>query len=111
MISKNGYILYDAENGDESDLVSEIESENIPFEGISYDYEMERSFYDLIEDRIQEDSYLVVFNLEKAIDFVRYLDKKVILVTDYLDSTALQNGADIVAAPDWDSMIREFLSI
>ena len=107
----NIYILYDESSPDEVEFALLAKDEYPDVELISYDYEVDRSAYGIIEDGIVEGSYLVVLDLERCIDLVRYFSKDIVLVADYLDSAALESGADIVAAPDWDSIIRGFLSI
>ena len=107
----NVYILYDESSPDEASFADLASSGYPNVELIPYDHEVDRSAYRIIESRIVEGSYLLVLNLERCMDLVRSLEGNVILVADYLDSAAIEGGADIVAAPDWDSIIRGFLSI
>ena len=107
----NIYILYDLSSDDEVEFADLASMMNPNVELISYDYRCDRASYAIMEDEIVEGSYLMVLNLSGCMDFIRYIDKDVVLVVDYLDAAALDDGADIVASPDWDSMIRGFLSI
>ena len=108
---RNVYILYDESSESETSFALEAEGKNPSVELISYDREIERSTYALLESRMVEGSYVVALNLQGCMGFLRYAEKDFTLVADYLDSAALEDGADIVAVPDWDGMIRGFLSI
>lgn len=105
------YVLYDSEDPGQMESFEAMRKLRPDIEALPYGSSFSRSMYPLFESKIEDGSYLVVFDASATIDFIRSLSVNVSLVTDYLDYAALtERNVSVVASPDWDAVISDALS-